>query len=94
MAVALKDLSMKCLRKFISVAAIAAIAVVPLLSAGCNSQPGGATSDSQTVSAPSKVDTTPPPAQPVKKPKKDRKKPTTSPESGSTTGAGVTPPVK
>jgi hypothetical protein len=84
---------MRCLRKFVSLVTIAAIGIVPLLSVGCNDQSGGAAPTGQTVSAPPKTDGAPAPD--VKKKKEKKKKPaTTTAESGSTTGAGVTPPVK
>jgi hypothetical protein len=87
-------MSMRCLRKFVSLVAIAAIGIVPLLSVGCNDQSGGATPTGQTASASPKTDGAPAPA--AKKIKKEKKKKpaTTTAESGSTTGAGVTPPVK
>jgi len=84
---------MRCLRKFVSLVTIAAIGILPLLSVGCNDQSGGAAPTGQTVSAPPKTDGATAPD--VKKKKEKKKKPaTTTAESGSTTGAGVTPPVK
>jgi hypothetical protein len=85
---------MRCLRKFVSLVTIAAIGIVPLLSVGCNDQSGGAAPTGQTVSAPPKTDGAPAPANKKLKKEKKKKPATTTAESGSTTGAGVTPPVK
>jgi hypothetical protein len=86
---------MRRLRKFISHVSIAAMAVVPVLSIGCSDQPGSASTPAKTVTtttSTTKTESTPDGGKKVKKEKKTKK--TTTPESGSTTGAGVTPPVK
>ena len=48
---------MRCLRKFVSLVTIAAIAVVPLLSVGCNEQPS-ASNPSASQKAPTTTETT------------------------------------
>jgi hypothetical protein len=86
---------MRRLRKFVSYVSIAAMAVVPVLSVGCSDQAGSATPPAKTVStttSTTKTESTPDGGKKVKKEKKTKK--TTTAESGSTTGAGVTPPVK
>jgi hypothetical protein len=87
---------MRRLRKIVSFVSIAAMAVVPVLSVGCNDQSGGATPPGKAVTtnnSPTKPETT---AESGKKPKKDKKpkKASSTSDAGSTTGAGVTPPVK
>jgi hypothetical protein len=86
---------MKGLRKFVSYVSIAAMAVVPVLSVGCSDQSGGATPTTKAVTTTTKTETkTETTADSGKKVKKEKKKKTSTTEAGSTTGAGVTPPVK
>jgi hypothetical protein len=84
---------MRRLRKIISFVSIAAMAVVPVLSVGCSDQSGGATSPGKTVTTTTKTETTSDSGKKIKKEKK-AKKTTSTPEGGSTTGAGTPVPVK
>jgi len=85
---------MRRLRKFVSLVTIGAMAVVPVLSVGCGD---GATAPApkteSTTTAGTKAAATDGKS-PEKKSKKKKKPSTTTAESGSTTGAGVKPPVK
>lgn len=82
---------MRCVRKFLSLVAVAALAVVPLVSEGCNDHSGGTPSTGQTASTPGTSATT---TTTITKTKKEKKKKAATTDSGSTTGAGVNPPIK
>ena len=86
---------MRRLRKFVSLVTIGVMAALPMLSVGCGdgaSTPAPKTDSTTTVTT--KTTTTDSKSAPEKKAKKKKKPATTTAESGSTTGAGVKPPVK